>query len=122
MNMRQSVLLSTWKNSNEVIQLKDEESGTIIVKGGLSSIPISLGIPAKGITKTQLTINIKDGKAKMEFKNTEFVWGIGTVWTTETKPSMSGKQYDRWHDSVLKEIDELIKNFKHHLSKKTDDF
>lgn len=115
-------ITNTWKNAKEVIQLKDEESGTIIIKGGLSTVPTSLGMPAKGIPTTQLTIRVKDGKVKLDFENTQFVWGIGTVWTTETKVSSGKKQYDRWHDDILKEIDNLIMNYKEYLTNKKDDF
>lgn len=112
----------TWKSANNVIELKDEQSGTIIVKGGLATVPKSLGIPADGITTTQLTIRVKDGKAKLEFENTSFKWKIGTVWTTEEKPSMGGGQYNKWKESVLKEMDGLISSFKKELTNKSEDF
>lgn len=116
-------VIKTWDNSKEVIQLKDEESGTIIVKGNLSTVPTFLGNPAdKRKTTTQLTIVVKDGKVKLEFENTQFVWSNGLIWTTETKRTSGKKQYDRWHDDILKEIDNLIKSYKENLIKKVDDF
>lgn len=116
-------VIKTWDNSKEVIQLKDEESGTIIIKGDLSTVPTFLGKRAdKGKPTTQLTILVKDGKVKLEFENTQFVWMNGLVWTTETKRTSGTKQYDRWHDDILKEIDNLIQSYKEYMIKKVDDF
>jgi hypothetical protein len=110
----------TWKNANEVIQLKDEESGTIVIKGGLQSVPKSLGVPAKGITTTQITIHVKDGRVKIEFENTSFRWADGTVWTMD---ETGGKgQKEKWYDAVLKEMDAMIENYKLAILKKQDDF
>lgn len=112
----------TWKNSNDVIQMKDEASGTIMVKGGLSSIPHSLGMPAKGVTTTQVTILVKDGKAKIQFDNTEFKWGIGTVWTLNNESTSNSGQRGKWNAATLSEQDTLIASFKADLLKKAADF
>src|SRR5665213_2406096 len=61
----------TWKSANDVIQLKDEPGGTIIVKGGLSAKYKQLGVVTDGNTMIVLTIRVKNGKAKLEFSDTE---------------------------------------------------
>lgn len=112
----------TWKSANDVIQLRDENSGTIIVKGDLSSVPHSLGLPAKGITSTQLTILVKDGKAKIQFDNTQFKWGIGTVWPLDNESTSNSGQRGKWNAATLSEQDALIASFKADLLKKAADF
>lgn len=108
----------TWKSANDVVQLKDETAGTIIIKGGLQSVPRSLGVPAKGLTMTMVTINVKDGKAKISFEETMFKWGIGTIWLI-SEPKSAG-QYTKWSESTLAEIDSLILSYKVALSKSSD--
>lgn len=107
-----------WVSANDVVQLKDEAEGTIIVKGGLKSVPKSLGIPAKGITMSTVTIRVKDGKAKIEFEDTFFKWESGPVWKT-TDDKTAG-QFEKWRDASLKEMDDLIDSYKKSLSKKDD--
>ncbi len=108
----------TWKSANNVVQLKDPDAGTIIVKGGLNSTPKSLGMAVSGNCMTDVTIRVKDGKAKIEFANTNFKWQVGTVWTTEDDKTAG--QFTKWRDSCLKEIDDLIASYKAALAKKDD--
>jgi hypothetical protein len=114
-------IATTWKSANDVVQLKDESNGTIIVKGGLSSTPKSLGMPVKGgLTMTDVTIRVKEGKAKIEFSNTNYKWQIGTLWTLNDDKSAG--QFVHWKESTLKEIDGLISSYKASLLKKEEDF
>lgn len=115
-------IAKTWKEANNVIQLKDENSGTIIVKGGLASVPKALGVAADGITMSDVTIQVKDGKWKITFEDTNFRWRIGTLWTFDNTPATNKKGHEKWKDSVLAEIDTLIASYKASTFKKIDDF
>lgn len=111
----------TWKSANDVVQLKDEHSGLIMVKGGLATHPLSLGMPGKGVASTQLNFTIKDGRVKIEFSETNFKWGNGSVWCMDKLPSITGKQYYKWKENTLIEMDSLISSYSKSLLK-SDDF
>lgn len=108
----------TWKSANHVIDMKDESAGTIVVKGGLESKPKALGMPVKGMSMSTLTIRVKDGKAKIEFSDTYFKWDSGPIWTI-AEPKSAG-QYTKWSDSTLKEIDDMIADYKKALKGSSD--
>jgi len=101
----------TWKSANNVVQIKDESAGLIMVKGGLSTHPMSLGMPGKGVASTQLNFTIKEGKVKMEFSETNFKWGSGVVWYTDKTPNITGKQYYKWRENTIIEMDSLIASY-----------
>lgn len=109
-----------WKSANDVIQNKDPEAGVIVVKGGLTTVPSTMGIPAKGITLTTLTIRVKDGKAKMEFESTNFKWEAGQLWDVDNAPKSGKKQWEKWKGGVLEEIDALIIDYKKGANKEDD--
>src|SRR3954464_4475043 len=64
----------TWgTNSDKVIDSQDEASGTIRVKGGLKAVPkTDEGNAVKGLTATELTILVENGKATLNFQFTTF--------------------------------------------------
>jgi hypothetical protein len=100
-------IAKNWQNANEVIQLKDENIGTIIVKGNLRTSNRN-----RDISKTEITFNIKDGKAKITFENT-ILWNPGFIRTFENPT----KWYEKWRDDVSLEIDSLIIDYKKSLLK-----
>lgn len=99
-----------WDNPEKVIQLKDENSGVIIVKGNLKTTTKN-----RDITKTEITFTVKDGKAKIEFANT-ILWNPGFTRTFENPT----KWYEKWRDEASLEIDSLILDYKNFLNKKDD--
>jgi len=101
-----------WKNSNEVIQLKDEVNGIIIIKGNLSTTNKN-----GDITKSTITINIKDGKAKITFDNI-YLYNPGFIRTYENPT----KWYMSWKDDVTKEIYNLILDYEKSLITNSNDF
>lgn len=103
-------ITKNWENADKVIQLKDESSGTIIVKGNLKTTNSN-----KDITKTEITFNIKEGKAKITFENT-ILWNPGFTKTYENPT----KWYMKWKDQVTIEIDTMIKDYKDYLLKASD--
>lgn len=100
----------SWKNAENVIQLKDEASGTIIVKGNLATTNRN-----HDVTKSTITISVKDGKAKILFEDT-YLYNPGFIKTYE-KP---GSFYTKWRDEVSIEIDNLIIDYKKALLTKND--
>lgn len=104
-------ITNNWKNAGEVIQLQDVESGTIIVKCNLATTNSN-----RDISKTQITFNVKDGKAKIAFENT-ILWNPGFTKTYENPT----KWYMKWKEQVGAEIDSLIVDYEKALLK-TDDF
>jgi hypothetical protein len=100
----------SWKNSENVIELKDEASGTIIIKGNLATTNRN-----HDITKSTITLSVKDGKAKILFENT-YLYNPGFTKTYE-KP---GAFYTKWRDEVSIEIDNLIIDYKKALLTKND--
>lgn len=110
---------TNWNSANNVVQMKDEAAGMIIVKGGMASVPKTMGIPAKGITMTQVTIQVKDGKAKISFDNTTFKWETGTVWTAD---STASGRVGKWTADCDKEMTGLITSYKTAIVKPSADF
>src|SRR5690606_23304563 len=106
-----------WRSANDVIQSKDFDGGIIIVKGGLDATPYTLGIPASGMTETTLTIRVKDNKAKIEFEDTNFKWKSGGTWFAAETPKSGKKQWAKWKNDVIKEITEMISDYKKELAK-----
>lgn len=112
----------TWKSANDVVQMKDAESGIIIVKGGLASVPKALGMPVKNtFTFTTVTIICKDGKSKISFDDTYCKWeAANTIW--KINDDKTAGQFTKWRDSSLVEIDKLIEDYKTTMNKKEDNF
>lgn len=112
---------NTWKSAKDVIQMKDEESGTIVVKGLLSTkVKVSMGVKLDGHTESTITIKCKDGKVKIEFNDTRFV-DTYRSWVTESEPKNEVKYWTKWVADVTVEQDALIASFKSALTK-NDDF
>lgn len=109
----------TWKSANDVVQMKDEVSGTIVVKGGLKALPKTWGVPGDGTTMTTVMIIAKDGKAKISFENTSFKWVSGPLWIVDE--SATGSK-GKWSKDALAEMQALIADYRTSLTKKVDDF
>lgn len=107
---------STWKSANNVIQMKDESEGIIVVKGGLSAKPKTLGVPGDGITMVTITIRVKDGKAKIEFEGSNFKYTGGSSISQDG----TGRTHDKWLEAVISEEELLISSFRSALIKKDD--
>src|SRR5687767_6817912 len=67
-----SWISANFKSSESVIDLKDPETGKIVVKCNLNTKPIIMGTIASGVSYTTITIQVKDGKYKITFNNTGF--------------------------------------------------
>lgn len=73
-----------FKSANDVIQQKDIENSTVVIKFVLNSKPITAGVYAEGSTHCTLTFKAKDGKYKLEFSQIYFkYYQFGTVITYE---------------------------------------
>lgn len=112
----------TWKESSQVIDLADQSNGIIIIKGGLYAAPKGLGTRANGKTMTKVTIQIKDGKTKIEFTNTYFRWGGGMLWEYDRKKKSHGKTYDKWHEDVETEVSRMFTSYKKAINRDPSDF
>ncbi|MEJ7587289.1 MAG: hypothetical protein WKI04_06975 [Ferruginibacter sp.] len=98
-------------NADKVIESRDEVAGTILVRGGLKAAPKSdEGFAVKGQSITELTIQVENGRAKLNFQATTFKWDAGTVWNFGD--DNGGTQKAKWKAEVAIEIDELIENYK----------
>lgn len=104
----------TFKSANEVIQMKDAETGKVIGEGILSTKLKSLGITVYGNTWVTISINSKDGKYKYEFTDIHFKYDNGNTLSYE-----KGKQ--AWKDEIDKEVKDLIQSLREAMAK-SDEF
>lgn len=113
----------TWRNANQVIQLKDPETGTIVIHGGLQSAPRTMGVSADGLTRTEITILTKDGKAAITFENTYFTYRTGMLFDFATpKTGINKGAYTKWRKEVMEEMDALIASYTAALNKPAASF
>ena len=96
----------TWKSANDVIQMNDADAGTIIVKGDLATKVKSLGMVITGESSSIITIRVKDGKAKIDFSDTQYTFDDGHL-----IKSSNGKMYTKWLVNVGLEQDGLIADY-----------
>src|ERR1700712_819403 len=108
----------TWRDASQAIKVKDEPSGTIIIKGGMVAIPKTLGLPVKGMTTTEVTILVKDGKAKIEFDNTQYIWSGDDKWTVDPASTSDKGMRGKWNAAALAEINGMIASYKGDLLKR----
>jgi hypothetical protein len=129
-SMKKSVLFSngltwitkTFKNANEVIQMKDAESGKIIAKGILNSAPTMMGVRGDGSCWVTITISCKDGKYKYEFTNVYFKYRAGGSYEYDGTPKGGEKKsFNRWREDVTIEIKSMITDLKKAMLK-NDEF
>lgn len=111
-------LTITYKSANDVIQMKDDESGKIIAKGNLNTVPLVLGRPYPGHTTITITISCKNGKYKYEFSNITFVHQQGYNISYIDDPRT--KQEKRWKEQCTEEVHHMINNLKKSIIKKDE--
>jgi len=111
----------TWKSAKNVIEMNDKDNGVLIVKGGLSTYPKSLGMKAgNGTTMVTLTIRVKDGKVKIEFSDLKYV-DINFTYISLGEGQDKGI-YRKWQESCYTEEEDLIQSFKSKVLSRTNDF
>ncbi len=110
-------IAETWENPDEVIKFKDKELGKIIVRGGLSSKPIVWGVAQNGTTNAEITILLRDNKAKITIADPFHEYLDGTIWTIKEEPAMSKKVHAKWVENVKQEIKQLLIDFEKTLTK-----
>jgi hypothetical protein len=111
----------TFKSSNDVIQMKDAESGKIIAKGILNSAPTLMGVKGDGACWATITIICKDGKYKYEFTEIYFKYKAGGSYEyTGEAHAGEKKSHARWKEDVKTEINLMIIDLKAAMSKKDE--
>jgi len=109
----------TFKSANNVIQMKDAETGKVIGKGILSAAPKSMGVKGDGSTWATITITSKDGKYKYEFTEIYFQYRAGTTFKYDGQPGMGQKKaFEGWKEEVKNEINAMIVELKKEMAKK----